>query len=117
VAYDDARGIVTGSGLPSGAALSRATRRFRTRRNEGTIPRELWGSLYRNGPGLFDLGGLRKAYLLDDHGLVQRLSFADGTVHTPRAQKIYRGGTGSVRCDPGRATSSAAQSRGRGSNS
>jgi hypothetical protein len=53
--------------------------------NEGTIPRELWGSLYRNGPGLFDLGGLRKAYLLDDHGLVQRLSFADGTVHTPKA--------------------------------
>jgi len=28
---------------------------------EGKIPRELRGSLYRNGPGLFDRGGLRNS--------------------------------------------------------
>jgi all-trans-8'-apo-beta-carotenal 15,15'-oxygenase len=48
---------------------------------EGEIPRELRGSLYRNGPGLFERGGLRKPHLLDGDGLVQRLSFADGAVH------------------------------------
>jgi all-trans-8'-apo-beta-carotenal 15,15'-oxygenase len=47
---------------------------------EGEIPRELRGSLYRNGPGLFERGGLRKPHLLDGDGLVQRLSFADGAV-------------------------------------
>lgn len=45
---------------------------------EGTIPHALRGSLYRNGPGLFERGGLRKPHLLDGDGLVQRLSFADG---------------------------------------
>ncbi len=48
---------------------------------EGEVPRELNGSLYRNGPGLFERGGLRKPHLLDGDGLVQRLSFADGVVH------------------------------------
>ena len=47
---------------------------------EGEVPRELNGSLYRNGPGLFERGGLRKPHLLDGDGLVQRLSFADGVV-------------------------------------
>ena len=50
-------------------------------RVEGEIPRELRGSLYRNGPGLFERGDLRKPHLLDGDGLVQRLSFADGGVH------------------------------------
>jgi all-trans-8'-apo-beta-carotenal 15,15'-oxygenase len=48
---------------------------------EGEIPRELRGSLYRNGPGLFERGNLRKPHLLDGDGLVQRLSFTDGGVH------------------------------------
>jgi all-trans-8'-apo-beta-carotenal 15,15'-oxygenase len=48
---------------------------------EGKIPHELKGSLYRNGPGLFERGELRKPHLLDGDGLVQRLSFADGTAH------------------------------------
>src|SRR3984885_8331249 len=48
---------------------------------EGEIPRDLQGSLYRNGPGLFERGGLRKPHLLDGDGLVQRLSFANGKVH------------------------------------
>jgi len=52
---------------------------------EGKIPRDLRGSLYRNGPGLFDRGGLRKPHLLDGDGLVQRLSFADGTAHYQNA--------------------------------
>ncbi len=38
---------------------------------EGKIPGALRGTLYRNGPGLFDRGGLRKRSLLDGDGLVQ----------------------------------------------
>jgi hypothetical protein len=52
---------------------------------EGKIPRELRGSLYRNGPGVFDHGGLRKPHLLDGDGLVLRLSLADGTAHYQNA--------------------------------
>src|ERR1700733_562531 len=52
---------------------------------EGEIPRDLHGSLYRNGPGLFERGDLRKPHLLDGDGLVQRLSFADGKVRYPHA--------------------------------
>ena len=52
---------------------------------EGAIPRELKGSLYRNGPGLDERGGLRKPHLLDGDGLVQRLAFADGAAHYQNA--------------------------------
>jgi all-trans-8'-apo-beta-carotenal 15,15'-oxygenase len=52
---------------------------------EGEIPRDLHGSLYRNGPGLFERGDLRKPHLLDGDGLVQRLSFADGKVRYQNA--------------------------------
>ncbi len=52
---------------------------------EGEIPRELRGSLYRNGPGLFERGGVRKPHLLDGDGLVQRLSFANGAVRYQNA--------------------------------
>jgi all-trans-8'-apo-beta-carotenal 15,15'-oxygenase len=52
---------------------------------EGEIPRELRGSLYRNGPGLFERGGVRKPHLLDGDGLVQRLSFDDGAVRYQNA--------------------------------
>ena len=52
---------------------------------EGEIPRELNGSLYRNGPGLFERGSLRKPNLLDGDGLVQRLSLANGTAHYQNA--------------------------------
>ena len=48
---------------------------------EGQIPEGLSGSLYRNGPGLFERGNYRKPHLLDGDGLVQRLSFADGKAH------------------------------------
>jgi all-trans-8'-apo-beta-carotenal 15,15'-oxygenase len=46
----------------------------------GDIPFELSGALYRNGPGLYERGGLRKPHLLDGDGLVQRLSFHEGKV-------------------------------------
>jgi all-trans-8'-apo-beta-carotenal 15,15'-oxygenase len=52
---------------------------------EGDLPQGLTGSLYRNGPGLFERGGVRKPHLLDGDGLVQRLSFADGQVRYQNA--------------------------------
>jgi all-trans-8'-apo-beta-carotenal 15,15'-oxygenase len=48
---------------------------------EGRLPDGLAGVLYRNGPGLFERGGVRKPHLLDGDGLVQRLAFADGKAH------------------------------------
>ncbi|TGG90607.1 carotenoid oxygenase [Natronospirillum operosum] len=48
---------------------------------EGTLPADLAGTLYRNGPGRFDRGQRRKKHLLDGDGFVQRLHFAEGRVH------------------------------------
>ena len=50
-------------------------------RVEGTLPVQLRGTLYRNGPGLFDRGGLRKRNLLDGDGMVQSFVFSDAGVH------------------------------------
>ncbi|HTP64976.1 MAG TPA: carotenoid oxygenase family protein [Geobacteraceae bacterium] len=44
---------------------------------EGTIPPELRGTLYRNGPGLFDRDGLRRRTVLDGDGMVQSFTFHD----------------------------------------
>lgn len=44
-------------------------------RVEGDLPAGLRGTLYRNGPGLFDRGGLRKRNLLDGDGMVQSFRF------------------------------------------
>lgn len=52
---------------------------------EGTLPAEMSGTLYRNGPGLFERGGYRKKHLLDGDGLVQRLSIHDGKAHYSNA--------------------------------
>lgn len=49
-------------------------------RVEGAIPKGLRGSLYRNGPGLFDRGGRRRRALLDGDGLVQLFRFGDSGV-------------------------------------
>lgn len=46
-------------------------------RVEGKIPEGLRGTLYRNGPGLFDRGGRRRRALLDGDGLVQSFRFED----------------------------------------
>ena len=50
-------------------------------RIEGKIPSQVRGTLYRNGPGLFDRGGMRKRNLLDGDGMVQSFCFHDTGVH------------------------------------
>ncbi len=47
---------------------------------EGELPAALQGTLYRNGPGRFDLGGMRKRHLLDGDGMIQAFDFHDGKV-------------------------------------
>ncbi|WEU40330.1 MAG: carotenoid oxygenase family protein [Candidatus Odinarchaeum yellowstonii] len=47
---------------------------------EGEIPSDLRGTLYRNGPGLYDRGGLRKRNILDGDGMIQAFKFQDGRV-------------------------------------
>lgn len=49
-------------------------------RVEGRLPDGLRGTLYRNGPGLFDRGDYPIRHLLDGDGLVQRLAFTDAGV-------------------------------------
>ncbi|HYN41232.1 MAG TPA: carotenoid oxygenase family protein [Thermoanaerobaculia bacterium] len=49
-------------------------------RVEGALPKGLRGTLYRNGPGLFDRGGRRRRALLDGDGLVQMFRFGDSGV-------------------------------------
>lgn len=44
---------------------------------EGELPAGLRGTLYRNGPGLFDRGGLRKRHLIDGDGMLQAFRFHD----------------------------------------
>ena len=48
---------------------------------EGRIPSELRGTLYRNGPGLFERVGFRKRCLLDGDGMIQAFRIADGKVY------------------------------------
>ena len=47
---------------------------------EGTLPRDLRGTLYRNGPGLFERAGRRKRNLLDGDGMIQAFRVQDGGV-------------------------------------
>ena len=49
-------------------------------RVSGLIPIDLRGTLYRNGPGLFERGGVRKRHLLDGDGLIQAFRFDDSGV-------------------------------------
>lgn len=65
------------------SALGRSERgdRDEPARVEGRLPEALRGSLYRNGPGLFDRGGVRSRHFLDGDGLVQRLSISAGKAH------------------------------------
>jgi all-trans-8'-apo-beta-carotenal 15,15'-oxygenase len=54
-------------------------------RIEGKIPQSLRGTLYRNGPGLFDRAGLRKRMILDGDGLAQAYRFdEEGVLFTAR---------------------------------
>ena len=45
---------------------------------EGTIPPELEGTLFRNGPGLLDIGGKALNQPFDGDGMLVRLAFKDG---------------------------------------
>jgi all-trans-8'-apo-beta-carotenal 15,15'-oxygenase len=47
---------------------------------EGQLPPELRGTLYRNGPGLFDRGKFRKCMILDGDGMIQAFQFHNGGV-------------------------------------
>jgi all-trans-8'-apo-beta-carotenal 15,15'-oxygenase len=45
---------------------------------EGTIPKEITGTLLRNGPGLFEVGSQKIPQPFDGDGLVSTFSFKDG---------------------------------------
>lgn len=49
-------------------------------RIEGVLPPELRGTLYRNGPGLFERDNVRRRHLLDGDGMIQALDISSGTV-------------------------------------
>ena len=50
-------------------------------RIEGRIPKQLQGTLYRNGPALYDRGGLRKRNLLDGDGMIQAFCIQNGKIY------------------------------------
>ena len=47
---------------------------------DGDLPFDLSGTLYRNGPGLFERDGYRKQHLLDGDGLIQAFDIDAGRV-------------------------------------
>jgi all-trans-8'-apo-beta-carotenal 15,15'-oxygenase len=61
----------------SGLARSLREEHAYRARVEGRVPAALRGTLYRNGPGLFERGGLHKRSLLDGDGMVQAFAFGD----------------------------------------
>jgi all-trans-8'-apo-beta-carotenal 15,15'-oxygenase len=48
---------------------------------EGTLPPELQGTLYRNGPGLLDLNGQSVHHPFDGDGMVCAIAFQNGRAH------------------------------------
>jgi all-trans-8'-apo-beta-carotenal 15,15'-oxygenase len=61
---------------------------------EGNLPPGLSGTLFRNGPGLFERDGFRKRTLVDGDGMIRALDIADGRlrfrtrfVRTPKYQE------------------------------
>ncbi|AYF75488.1 carotenoid oxygenase family protein [Nocardia yunnanensis] len=47
---------------------------------EGSIPADLRGSLYRNGPGKLDAGGQQLGHLFDGDGMISKFAITDGKV-------------------------------------
>ena len=47
-------------------------------RVEGRLPDALHGTLYRNGPGLFERAGFRRRMLLDGDGMIQAFELREG---------------------------------------
>ena len=48
---------------------------------EGAIPPDLYGTLWRNGPGILDRGGLRFGHPFDGDGMICRIAFGNGRAH------------------------------------
>ena len=48
---------------------------------EGSVPNDLRGTLFRNGPGRQERGGVRYGHPFDGDGYVQRIAFTDEGVH------------------------------------
>lgn len=48
---------------------------------EGTVPAQLTGTLYRNGPGDNEVGGKPFAHLFDGHGLISQFAIENGRIH------------------------------------
>ena len=67
------KGVFTDFGSPTrpylGLATSLRAEHDYEARVEGAVPPELRGTLYRNGPGLFDRDGLRRRTVLDGDGM------------------------------------------------
>lgn len=48
---------------------------------EGKIPDDLVGTLFRNGPGLLDIGGESVRHPFDGDGMISRITFQNGKAH------------------------------------
>jgi all-trans-8'-apo-beta-carotenal 15,15'-oxygenase len=48
---------------------------------EGVLPAQLTGTLYRNGPGINEVGGKPFAHLFDGHGMLSQFVIDDGRIH------------------------------------
>jgi len=48
---------------------------------EGEIPRELQGTLFRNGPGILEIGGHQLQHPFDGDGMINAIAFNDGKAH------------------------------------
>ncbi|TVQ48901.1 MAG: Apocarotenoid-15,15'-oxygenase [Gloeocapsa sp. DLM2.Bin57] len=48
---------------------------------QGTIPSELQGTLFRNGPGLLDINGIPIRHPFDGDGMISAISFNNGKAH------------------------------------
>ena len=48
---------------------------------EGTVPTELTGTLFRNGPGLLDIAGSPIHHPFDGDGMISAFTFREGSVH------------------------------------
>ena len=48
---------------------------------EGEIPPELTGTLFRNGPGLLDIGGMPVHHPFDGDGMISSFTFKDGKAY------------------------------------
>lgn len=64
----------------------------------GSVPQELSGTLYRNGPADWESGGFNGAHPFDGDGLMVKFTITDGTVRfrsryvdTPKRRKELRG--------------------------